>query len=249
MSILGNFASTLLTPLHRSLAIKRLRKLERTFKFVEHRWVVPFAFRSHGFFKGMRPMQDLREIEMLYRLILEKKPRNVVEIGTARGGTLYMWGQACADDATLVSVDLPGGNFGGGYRNCRTPLYQLFARANQKLHLLRADSHASSTCEHVSTLFDDGKVDFLYIDGDHTYEGVKKDFIQYGKLVRPGGIIAMHDIRYTPVSPETQVFRLWDQIKQHCNVTELVNDKDQTSVMGIGVVHVPENGMPDLSFE
>jgi predicted O-methyltransferase YrrM len=38
------------------------------------------------------------------------------------------------------------------------------------------------------------KVDFLFIDADHSYEGVKKDFEMYSPLVRKGGIIAFHDI-------------------------------------------------------
>jgi hypothetical protein len=34
----------------------------------------------------------------------------------------------------------------------------------------------------------------LFIDGDHTYEGVRRDFEMYSPLVRKGGIIAFHDI-------------------------------------------------------
>ena len=36
--------------------------------------------------------------------------------------------------------------------------------------------------------------DFLFIDGDHTVEGVTKDFLLYRPLVRKGGVIAFHDI-------------------------------------------------------
>jgi len=46
-------------------------------------------------------------------------------------------------------------------------------------------------------------LDFLFIDGDHTYEGVKRDFEMYSPLVRNGGIIAFHDIVKHP--PETVV--------------------------------------------
>jgi predicted O-methyltransferase YrrM len=38
------------------------------------------------------------------------------------------------------------------------------------------------------------RLDFLFIDGDHTYEGVKQDFEMYTPLVRKGGLVAMHDI-------------------------------------------------------
>ena len=37
-------------------------------------------------------------------------------------------------------------------------------------------------------------VDVLFIDGDHTYEGVKSDLANYGPLVKDGGKIVMHDV-------------------------------------------------------
>ena len=40
---------------------------------------------------------------------------------------------------------------------------------------------------------EDIKIDLLFIDGDHSYEGVKKDFELYSKLLSPSGIISIHD--------------------------------------------------------
>jgi len=42
-------------------------------------------------------------------------------------------------------------------------------------------------------LFDDESIDILYIDGNHEYEYVKDDFINYHDKVKTGGIIAGHD--------------------------------------------------------
>jgi len=39
----------------------------------------------------------------------------------------------------------------------------------------------------------DIQIDFLFIDGDHSYEGVKTDFELYSKLLSDKGIIAIHD--------------------------------------------------------
>ena len=39
----------------------------------------------------------------------------------------------------------------------------------------------------------DIKIDFLFIDGDHSYEGVKKDFELYSSIVNDNGIIVIHD--------------------------------------------------------
>lgn len=38
------------------------------------------------------------------------------------------------------------------------------------------------------------EVDMIFIDGDHSYEGVKKDIDLYFPKIKSGGIIAMHDI-------------------------------------------------------
>ena len=37
------------------------------------------------------------------------------------------------------------------------------------------------------------KIDVLFIDGDHSYEGVKKDFLNYSDFVRSNGLIILDD--------------------------------------------------------
>lgn len=39
----------------------------------------------------------------------------------------------------------------------------------------------------------DIKIDVLFIDGDHSYEGVKLDFELYSKLLTPKGVVILHD--------------------------------------------------------
>lgn len=42
-----------------------------------------------------------------------------------------------------------------------------------------------------------GGVDLLFIDGDHTYASVLTDWLLYSPLVRPGGLLAFHDVELT----------------------------------------------------
>lgn len=180
----------------------------------------------------LRPIQVPEEIVSLLYDVRKLNPKNVLEIGTFRGGTLYLWTRLAQPDATIVSVDLPGGKFGGGYSRLRTPIYRRFAREGQKLRLLRANSHDANTLETVKQLFGNAKVDFLFIDGDHTYEGVKRDWEMYSPLVRKGGLIAFHDVAGN--YEETQVKRCWDSIKDNYTHREYVARSD--GLYGIGVL-------------
>lgn len=140
-------------------------------------------------------------------LALVGRPRTIVEIGAGHGGMLAAFCAAATEDATIVCVDLEDGPFGGGASNA-----QLRSRADakplQKLHLVRGDSLDPAIRERTAALTPNG-VDVLFIDGDHSYDGVSGDFRMYSPLVAPGGIVAFHDILPHSVVPECQVDRVW----------------------------------------
>ena len=125
---------------HCRASVKRLKKMEKRLPDSNLRFAIPACFRGLGHFKWLKYFQHPEEIYSLYTLMLQEYPKNIVEIGTARGGTLYLWLQAATEDAVVISIDLPGGKFGGGYRECRVPFYQSFKKADQRLHLLRCNS-------------------------------------------------------------------------------------------------------------
>jgi len=160
-----------------------------------------------------------------------------LEIGTANGGTLFLFTMVASSDARIISIDLPGGRFGGGYPEWRIPLYESFAIHNQRMYLIRGDSHANSTLKKVKEILDEQGLSFLFIDGDHTYEGVKKDFEMYSNLVGEGGVIAFHDIVPGPHESVGGVPSFWNEIKHQFHYVELVKDWKQCG-FGIGVIFV-----------
>lgn len=223
-------------------AIKRLRSLERRLPSPPSRFAIPFVFHGRGFFRSIRPRQNPVEIEWLYQAICDLHPRRVLEIGTAKGGTLYLWTQAATKDATIVSLDLPGGKFGGGYPEARVPFYEAFPQPNQTLVLMRDDSHTTASLEAVKEHFGNQLIDFAFIDGDHTYDGVRQDVMMYGPLVREGGLLGFHDILPQEKSPETQVHRLWNELREHHEVQEFIAH-DSPRKIGIGLLCVPQGGL------
>jgi len=194
-------------------------------------------FVEHDCNKAFMPLQVHSEITSLVKYVKRLQPKVLVEIGTANGGTLLSLVKVSPVDGTFISIDLPGGGFGGGYAFFKIPLYKAFASGLQKMHLLRADSHAISTKQELMKILGKRKIDFLLIDGDHTYEGVKKDFQLYSPLVKKGGSVAFHDIVPHATQLNCKVDQFWKEISTKYPSTTFVEDWKQ-GVCGIGIVKI-----------
>jgi predicted O-methyltransferase YrrM len=197
--------------------------------------VIAFNFDTAG--KLIGPSQNRSEILQLVTLLQQRKPRVVVEIGTANGGTLSIWCAVADPQAAIVSIDLPGGIHGGGYPRWKSLIYRRFAQPKQCLHLLRVDSHLSSTLDHLKTILPPEGIDFLFIDGDHTYEGVKADFEMYSPMVRRGGLVVFHDICTHPPEAKCDVDTFWREIQTKHKAWEYVDNPNQ-GFYGIGVLEL-----------
>jgi cephalosporin hydroxylase len=168
-------------------------------------------------------VQVPEEIEALASFVAELKPRNVLEIGTWKGGTFYLWCALSDPRGLKISIDLPGGAFGGDRLtpedirkrdDLRFPT-GFDSRQTQYAYLISGDSHALRVRNRAADLLAGEKLDFLFIDGDHTYEGVKQDFLMYSPFVSPSGWIAFHDINDSEWHRQNNVgvSRLWAELK------------------------------------
>jgi cephalosporin hydroxylase len=185
--------------------------------------------------------QKLREFAALARLVGRRRPRVVVEIGTMHGGTLWSWCQLASKDALIVSIDLPGGSFGGGYSPDDIPRLKAYARANQCVCLIRGDSHHEATLSELRQALGDKKIDFLFIDADHSYAGVRGDHEMYGPLVADGGLVAFHDILPSHPDGGGDVSRYWSGVCESTRHVEFVDHREigwRGPWGGIGVLFV-----------
>ncbi len=144
--------------------------------------------------------QKIDELKHLVSWVVDLDPEVIVEIGSMDGGTLRAW-RAIAPDADLVSISLTGGPYGGGS-----------VPEGLADHHLDADSHSFLTLASVKEILYGRPIDFLFIDGDHSYDGVRQDFDMYSSLVRTGGLIAFHDILPCEL-PGCSVSQLWDELR------------------------------------
>jgi predicted O-methyltransferase YrrM len=242
----GRAAVRGLRPLLTPLAARRLRRRARAAGDLDA--LVELAYACDELGVQIRPGQVRSEIRGLLRLLEPRGCRRILEIGTQHGGSLFLLAHVADPEALLVSVDLPHGEFGGGYPCWRAPLYRRFGQARQRIELIRGDSHADATRARVADVLGGELLDFLFIDGDHTYDGVKRDFELYRDLVRPGGLVAFHDI--TPGSAEGdgaqevetsrllsgEVPRFWAEVRERFPTTELAGS--ELGFYGIGLVYL-----------
>ena len=198
-----------------------------------------FSFKYDKF--TIRPIQKIKEMKSFIKILAEKKPKALLEIGTARGGTLFLLCKISHPNATILSIDLPEGQFGGQtYPNWKIPLYQSFAKGNQKLHLIRSNSHNSNTFLEIKRLLDGTTLDFLLIDGDHDYEGVKQDFEMYSPLVSKAGMIVFHDINDGPIKNVGGVPKFWKELKNNYPHFEIL-ENTQVEGYGLGILFNQKN--------
>jgi predicted O-methyltransferase YrrM len=179
--------------------------------------------------------QNPTEIGAVCDLGRSKCPKVIVEIGTSRGGTLYLFSRLIQSGGLVISIDKPGES--GSVRPVMRAVYRTFGKkSGAQVITLDRDSHASSTHTEIEQLLAGRQIDLLFIDGDHSYEGVKADFHSYRRWVAPDGVIAMHDIAHADTHPTIKVPRFWRELASESLELEAVVAVPGHS-MGIGIVH------------
>jgi predicted O-methyltransferase YrrM len=176
----------------------------------------------------LAPSQIRSEIKSFLEVVHDLSPRTLLEIGTGLGGTTLLLAQVAAPDAIVVTIDLPTGP-------SPQRLLDAALRPGQKIYVLRRDSHQSETVAKVRSIIESEQLDLLFIDGDHSYDGVQEDFRLYSSLVRGGGWIAFHDIVPGPVEFVGGVPEFWRQLKRGHSTREFVHDPGQQG-LGIGLL-------------
>ena len=183
---------------------------------------------------GITQVRD--EIKALIDCVNLMKPTTVVEIGTHKGGNSFLFMHAVRSSELVIGLDLCVQNSGK---------LKYFAGPHQRFKVIHCNSQTLASFNRVNRALGGRAIDFLFIDGDHSYAGAKADFELYSPLVRSGGLIAFHDIladHRTRFGRETgcyagDVHRLWAELREsNRDCEEFVADRQQDG-FGIGVIN------------
>lgn len=124
--------------------------------------------------------------------------RRLVEIGVWHGVTTVQLRSVMHSDGVLFAVDpFARGRLGVSFQ-------RLIARSevarvqNGAVRWMRATGRDAARL-YAKRIRD--SIDFIFIDGDHSYEGLRDDWTGWSDLVAPGGIVSVHDSRATDARP------------------------------------------------
>jgi spermidine synthase len=120
----------------------------------------------------------LADVVMLLKVVVCTNPKRLLEVGSFRGYTALYLAQHIAPDARIVTVDLDP-NHGEAYQNTQ--------------YANRIDRRIGQTNSALFQQDEPGSYDFIFLDADHTYQGVKYDTELLLPLLSDTGVFLWHD--------------------------------------------------------
>jgi Methyltransferase domain len=168
-------------------------------------------------------------------LIRATEPEIIVELGTHWGEAYFTFCQTVQDyglGSLCYAVDhWMGDEHAGRYGE---EVYEDVRQYNERYYRQFSYLLRMSFDEALSQ-FSDHTIGLLHVDGFHTYEAAKHDFLTWLPKVKPGGIIMLHDI--SPKHEDFGVWQLWDEIK-----AEYPETFEFHHGWGLGVMRKPGEG-------
>jgi cephalosporin hydroxylase len=148
----------------------------------------PVAFPA-----SLPPSQGIQ----IRELILREAPERVLEIGCFIGISSHWIASALNENGKgcLDSVDTfwPKYPLRFHFSYLADPFLLATNAASQSEVGKRITFHRSDSATFAKKLSLESKYDFIFIDGDHTFEGVTRDFLMYFPYLRRRGVILLHD--------------------------------------------------------
>ncbi len=140
---------------------------------------------------GLYLQQDSEEFATFVHFVATKLPpaKLTLDIGVASGGQTKFLRDYFSAEKTIV-VDI-------GQHPDFVHWERIKKGINSELILeIIRDSHTPEVAEALAPFA--GQVDFAYVDGDHSYRGLRKDIFLVRELLRPGGHMVLHDTLAVP---------------------------------------------------
>lgn len=150
--------------------------------------------------------------------------RRLVEIGVMHGVTTAVLRSAMSEGGVLTAIDPhPCGRLGVSFeRAIAQREIGAVARGTVVLERKRSGEALAAWT---------GAIDFLFIDGDHSWRGIDADWRGWTPFVEAGGIVALHDTRAVPGRPELDSARYMRDVVARDPLFDVVDAVDSLTVV------------------
>ena len=139
-------------------------------------------------------LSDIRRRRDIPVWLKAERLRVLAEVGVREGN--HLLSLLKAEPTRMVAVDLWQDDLVLGHNDAKYSQEQ-FDRCRQRVGRIAKKYPSVEICPGLSAIvalqFADGTFDFVYIDADHTYEGVRDDLEAWWPKVKPGGVLGGHD--------------------------------------------------------
>lgn len=163
-------------------------------------------------------------LSLLKNIFTPLNPDIIVELGTHAGGSFWGFCEASSNDSILISID---NNHAGDSKRIRN--------FHKNAFTITGNTQDEKSLIETKKIINGREIDFLFIDADHTYDGVKNDFEIYSQLVRDHGVIAFHDV-YHIHNKGCDVDKFWNEIKNQLKWKSDEYHEPNRINYGIGVI-------------
>lgn len=158
---------------------------------------------------------------------LAKGKKRVVEIGVYEGVTTGVIAKALNNDAILYGIDpFITGRIGICWGKAIAKRQAHKGKPVCKIEFVEKFSHEANKIL-------EGEFDFIFIDGDHSWDGIVQDWDDWSARVDKGGIIALHDTvvpAHNPRVAQLGSHKYFVEHIQHDERFELVEQVDSLSM-------------------
>lgn len=140
----------------------------------------------------------------------------ICEIGVWKGKSSYVLASGIKkNNGTLYSIDPFNGEgdkasivtYKNAIKKLGTSLFDNFKNTMTKYGLLENIKIFPMQSKEARLIFPEQKIDLLFIDGNHEYSYVKKDYDLWAPLIPSGGTIILHDVLAIHVDGPKRVFQ------------------------------------------
>lgn len=163
-----------------------IRRLAR--RFVD--WQVKRRYKPLS--QALKVQSHLTVLERVRLYELSSKKNQIAEIGSYIGASACCFGAAASDTARkqIICIDTWNNDaMTEGNRDTWNEFKNNTADFSE--HVIPLRGFSTDVVEQVRAITP--ALDLLFIDGDHSYEGVKADWEAYKGFLKPGSIVIFHD--------------------------------------------------------